>query len=298
MVGKELDFRKATMMALTLLRQFAPLLHIVEQSVYHRDVNSHNILFAEDGHVDSYNFYLIDFGLAVDSASWRGSDASLLFIRPQAEQSWKTMDIGGDCKYWPTASWRQFMWGWKSLSDDDAFHYRHRLDFHSLGIVCYELMFQVTRLPGEESASLELRKLLAELKEEWDQYWASSTHYWTQLFGTFSGKKDWKSLRDLMRNSVAHAYQSNLQRLRLATSALHKTTFTPQWAHLGPLFHVIHDLIDTRGYLSWKNIEGVLNRRDPPSGTWSSAKHHRRARSDPEHPPDGPTREIVYQPIS
>jgi len=33
MVGKDLDFHKATMMALTLLRQFAPLLHIVEQSV-------------------------------------------------------------------------------------------------------------------------------------------------------------------------------------------------------------------------------------------------------------------------
>ncbi len=34
----------------------------------------------------------------------------------QQKPLWRTHDIAGDCKYWPSASWKQFLHGWKYLA--------------------------------------------------------------------------------------------------------------------------------------------------------------------------------------
>lgn len=307
---EQLTFHRASLMATRLLKQFAPVMSDMEHIVYHRDINSHNILISESE--DSCDFYLIDFGLAVDAVSWRGTDSSRrscarpgafgtnLFAASNAQQlgddqgrlggrpvpmdqSWKTLDIAGDCKYWPTAAWKQFLWGWKSLSEDDAQHYRHRLDFHSLGITLYELMFFKGISGFDEGMPSELGTAVDELRQRWVQYWDQSTHYWSQLFGTFTstGKKDWNALRDLMRQSVTNAFQTNLTKLRQGTNNLLKMTFPTQWAHLKALLTIMSDLIDTRGSLTWVQIEQIMSEGPDYEGLGyrPSVLFHRRARS-------------------
>jgi len=313
---KELAFHKASLMATRLLKQFAPVMRDMEHLLYHRDINSHNILIKETE--DSCEFYLIDFGLAVDAALWRGPDSRRL-CRPGAFgaffaantqtigeeldgrfvgrpgslehgiQSWKTLDIAGDCKYWPTSAWKQFLTGWKSLSEDDAQHYRHRLDFHSLGITLYELMFFKGIVGFEEGMSAELRIAVNEVRLIWEQYWEQSTHYWSQLMGTFSSSKkkdandtkDWNALRDLMRQSVTTVFQTNLAKLRQRTNNLLKLAFPPQWAHLRAPLTIMSDLIDVRGSFTWMQIEQIMSEGPDYEGLGSrpSQVFHTRARS-------------------
>merc|ERR1719253_1552271 len=91
-----------------LLAQLGPTLVHLSPHVWHRDVNTHNVLLADsvDGGRFSMrsnetacraSFWLIDFGLAVDSTTWGAR--------------WEQSEVSGDCRYWPPASWMMILKG-------------------------------------------------------------------------------------------------------------------------------------------------------------------------------------------
>jgi serine/threonine protein kinase len=77
-VTRESATKRAVLLSAKLLRDISPTLQLLAPIAWHRDVNSHNILIdtVRNDSTDVHeierltSFWLIDFGLAVDSQSW------------------------------------------------------------------------------------------------------------------------------------------------------------------------------------------------------------------------------------
>mmetsp|Transcript_14293 Transcript_14293/g.35554 ORF Transcript_14293/g.35554 Transcript_14293/m.35554 type:complete len:578 (+) Transcript_14293:516-2249(+) len=281
------------------------------------------------------DFWLIDFGLAVNAKEWRGRDfsgrgrdqagrgtlfgslsshdnmysaASLLPAGPHhddgADGVWKIFDIGGDCKYWPPSSWKQFLYGWKYLqnSREDCRQYRTRLDHFALGITCLELLFHLcdrveenaagnkvgagtsvgisvthgsaaVRIVegGDDMPSAELGKAILAVYDAWKLYWRDATRIWAALFATFKGTsgKDWQQLKQqFCRENVSQVSASNVARLK---QSLYKCAAISQssghaWSYLSVLMSVLHDLVSESGRLSWRDVRVFLKTGKVPGG--------------------------------
>ncbi|CAL1168589.1 unnamed protein product, partial [Cladocopium goreaui] len=188
--------RKALVLAARLLRDIGPSLQLLGPIAWHRDVNSHNILI--DGapeHADetylaqNASFWLIDFGLAVDSQSWvpalfasaRGSS------KTQIDFWLVTEYIGGDSRYWPPSSWIMHLVGPEGFErrPDLCEQYQRRLDIHGLGITALELLCSVAMSSGEA----EELQLWTPIFRAWKAYREAGTavwHWWSVVYAVFS----------------------------------------------------------------------------------------------------------------
>lgn len=135
------SIRRGCGLAAQLLRQLGPTLDRVSAHAWHRDVNSHNILVSdifEGGRLkicqdpeettSRASFWLVDFGLAVDSTTW--------------PTVWPHSDVAGDCRYWPPSSFLMSFYGADEMvmHKDFCNQYKTRLDIVGLGLTAIEIL--------------------------------------------------------------------------------------------------------------------------------------------------------------
>lgn len=164
-----------------LIRDVSPMLQLLQPIAWHRDVNSHNVLIdgaPEDASVEELSrtasFWLIDFGLAVDSQSWVTSTGK-----------WRSEYIGGDSRYWPLSSWIMHLYGPEGLDDRPMLcdQYQNRLDVHGLAITALELLCSVAQ--GGEAAQ-DSSDPWTELLQAWNRYHHSVYQWWSEIYRVFS----------------------------------------------------------------------------------------------------------------
>jgi len=171
-------------LAAKLMMDIGPSLQLLSPIAWHRDVNSHNILV--DGASDEVDnasilesaaFWLIDFGLAVDSQSWVSESGK-----------WRTEYIGGDSRYWPPSSWIMHLVGPEGFDGrpDLCQQYQRRLDVHGLGITALELLCGVAlACPSEENLGA-----WSVLFQCWQSYHDKVWTWWAAVYEVFSSGGD------------------------------------------------------------------------------------------------------------
>jgi serine/threonine protein kinase len=240
--------RRGCMLAMQMIRQLAPTLETVSRKAVHRDVNAHNVLLSDavDGGVfrscaepeeaaARANFWLIDFGLAVDSTTW-----------PTA---WREADIGGDCRYWPQSSWFVSFWGADEIAAkrDLCQQYVHRLDIFGLGITALELLC-TTALDGSNAAGCQsgssdgLRGSWRRLLDAWTKYWTDVTRWHTMIYRVFSLGGDVGPLyQELAKERVVDKILSRMANIRKCLRQCVNRTEDPR---IQSLLSVLAELLD------------------------------------------------------
>lgn len=214
--------RRGCMLAMALIKQLGPTLDIVSQKAIHRDVNAHNVLLSDavEGGPFRCNvepeevaararFWLIDFGLAVDSTTWF--------------TEWRNSDIGGDCRYWPQSSWFVSFWGADQLEAKTELcnQYLNRLDIFGLGITALELLC-TTALDGSNAAGCcqngptdGLRGSWRRLLNAWTKYWTDVTRWHTMIYRVFSMGGDVGPLyQELAKEQVVEKILNRMAQIR------------------------------------------------------------------------------------
>lgn len=184
----------ALSLATAFVQQLAPTLGRLHEVALHRDIGPRNVLLSAGPSGEDPTFTLIDFGLGVDYRAWR-------------EGAWKCHDIGGDCRYWPSSAWMQFLFGHEYLSEREACreHYVHMLDHHAFALSAVQIL---ARVDGDE------------LSEVWDAYWSDATRVWKQLYQVFASGGDWAVLKaEFMRQGVQEHTLQGVARLRSTLAA-------------------------------------------------------------------------------
>lgn len=166
------SFRRSCKLTAGLLKQIGPTLELLSPLAVHRDVNSHNILLdiVEDKAADTFhaNFWLIDFGLAVDAKQWSSE------VGPGA---WHSARPAGDSRYWAPGVWFGWLHGIDALSLQPNLcrQYRECQDSFGLGISSVELLCNL--------GSQALRSHPAHVGD-------AALGAWHQLFGAWSNYHD------------------------------------------------------------------------------------------------------------
>ncbi|CAJ1366114.1 unnamed protein product, partial [Effrenium voratum] len=179
--GFAMSLRRALALVANLLRDIGPALQRLGPIAWHRDVNSHNILI--DGAPDEADevylsanstFWLIDFGLAVDSQSWVSENGK-----------WRTEYIGGDSRYWPPSSWIMHLVGPEGFDDQPELcqQYQRRLDIHGLGITALELLCSVAMPECAEERELQP---WTPIFRAWQNYREVVWQWWSLVYEVFS----------------------------------------------------------------------------------------------------------------
>jgi len=192
--------RRSCALARQLIRQVGPTLDRLAPLAWHRDVNSHNLLVADsasgcllepfcelqDADMTSVCFWLIDFGLAVDSQTWVSNG--------KQGGKWMHTDISGDCRYWPVSSWIMHLNGAEYLQTQEKLcnQYQRRLDIHGLGITGVEFICN-TVLAARTAAGLSttcrpegLNDCWCVLLDSWHKYHSTVEYWWAQIYSVFS----------------------------------------------------------------------------------------------------------------
>lgn len=240
--------RRGCMLAMQMIRQLAPTLEAVSSKAVHRDVNAHNVLLSDalDGGVFRSNaepeeaamranFWLIDFGLAVDSTTW--------------STAWREADIGGDCRYWPQSSWFVSFWGADEIAakKDLCAQYTNRLDIFGLGITALELLC-TTALDGSNAAGCQsgasdgLRGSWRRLLDAWTKYWTDVTRWHTMIYRVFSLGGDVGPLyQELAKERVVDKILSRMANIRKCLRACVNRTEDPR---IQSLLSVLAEMLD------------------------------------------------------
>lgn len=270
-------FKEACQYSHELLSQLAPAFRLFCVFVYHRDVNTHNILI-KPGEANRPRFGLVDFGLAVDALCWqREEGTSWTMSRPSrigqdGACTWHHLDVGGDCRYWPTSAWVQFMWGWKELEARPAlcFEYQTLLDPHALGMTALQLVAEMLppvpevrrHEPVPTSGSMaHVTASITALRHAWDGYWGTVSPLHDALMDTFHNGGDWDELKiACMERSVHTAVLDHLRELRVAVQhAKDACMMAPQELGLGgahALFATLLLLISLGDQPSSERLQG------------------------------------------
>jgi hypothetical protein len=231
--------RRGCALATQLLRQLGPTLERVSKQCWHRDVNSHNVLLSDavdggrlvhcgdpDETARRASFWLIDFGLAVDSNTW--------------QKQWHYADVAGDCRYWGPSSFLMSFYGAEDTATRKDFcnQYRHRLDAVGLGLTAMEVLCATVLATSQSWGEDSLRGSWRKLFMAWEKYREEVTRWHTQIYHIFASGADvgplyrqlaqervvdrvmehHARLRSLLRACVQRAEDSRIQRL-LATLA-------------------------------------------------------------------------------
>mmetsp|Transcript_1815 Transcript_1815/g.3137 ORF Transcript_1815/g.3137 Transcript_1815/m.3137 type:complete len:812 (+) Transcript_1815:57-2492(+) len=240
--------RRGCMLAMALIRQLGPTLELVSQKAIHRDVNAHNVLLSDaiDGGPFKCNvepeevfarasFWLIDFGLAVDSTTWHSA--------------WREADIGGDCRYWPQSSWFVSFWGADEIAAKQHLcnQYLNRLDIFGLGITALELLC-TTALDGSNAAGCQngssdgLRGSWRRLLNAWSKYWTDVTRWHTMIYRVFSLGGDVGPLyQELAKERVVDKILNRMAQIRQCLQACVNRTEDPR---IQKLLSVLAEMLD------------------------------------------------------
>ncbi|CAE7775974.1 unnamed protein product [Symbiodinium sp. CCMP2592] len=179
--------RRGCALAMALIRQLGPTLERLAPHAWHRDVNSHNVLLsdADGGRLTPCSdveetskrarFWLLDFGLAVDAATW--------------PQRWPHSDVAGDCRYWATSSFVMSFCGPEETSAKRELcsQYKTKLDVVGLGLTALELLCS-SALASRESwgPANGLRGSWERLLETWERYREDVTRWHAMIFQVFA----------------------------------------------------------------------------------------------------------------
>jgi len=239
--------------AAKLLRDIGTTLQLLAPIAWHRDVNSHNILFdfpQDATSIDDLSqraFWLIDFGLAVDSDSW---------VRGR----WQTQDIGGDSRYWPPSSWIMHLMGPEGFWGRECFReqYQRRLDIHGLGITALELLCTVAEsapLDPDDGIDGERQEAWANIFVQWHRYREDMWNWWSRVYTVFQAGGDISAVQlQMLQERVVSQLVLLLENVRLA---LRKGAMAELGA-ASSLLTVIADMIDETCYFRLEDMHEKL----------------------------------------
>ncbi|CAE8609182.1 unnamed protein product [Polarella glacialis] len=238
-------------LAAKCLVDVGPSLQLLQPIAWHRDVNSHNILVddapddADAAYIKAHaSFWLIDFGLAVDSQSWVSENGK-----------WRTEYIGGDSRYWPPSSWMMHLLGPEGFEGlpDLCEQYQRRLDIHGLGITALELLCSVAlvSLGAEE----ELGPWEAVLTS-WQQYRDEVWHWWAAVYSVFSSGGDLAPVQaQLVQEGLVEQLLELLLQIR---SALKNCAAQVPGTDAGLLLDMIANMLDEGHDFDLMEIQRIL----------------------------------------
>jgi len=296
------QFTEACHFAKELTSQLAHIFEFLSPLVYHRDINTHNILVAGD--VSNPRFGLVDFGLAVNAERWRGQMSS---------SSWHLVDIGGDARYWPMSAWLQFECGWQKVSKYPPLtrEYQTHLDLHALGITIVQILCDMC--PGNNSnldggVCHELAQKVLAVRLAWTRYWDDVSKYWAILIDVFRNNGDQNALKKFcITEQVHNVVGADLASLRRAINevagasnhvhpSIDLTKVKPLFFALLEIFRVSATDNESGECSTWRSIQSLVRIDDHGVRTlpvhrmlgWRGANPHLsfdRARSGRNHFP-------------
>lgn len=235
--------RRGCALATLLIKQLAPTLEKANRFALHRDVNSRNVLMSdgvnggvmdpEIGSVENARFWLIDFGLAVETATW--------------PTQWQTSAISGDCRYWPLSSWMMSFYGAPSLKKhkDLVRQYETQLDSYALGVMALELLCIPALAscdPGKTAEEDELRGSWRRLLNAWTKYRKDVTRWHSDIHKVFAAGVDTGPLfKRMAQERTVERLSAHVSTLRSCLRACIDRTNEPTVKNL---IWVIAELID------------------------------------------------------
>lgn len=239
----------ASSVATALLSQISPVFATLSGIAFHRDISAHNFLVDDsqiaDG-IDSPDFAVLDFGLAVRAHSWN--------------QDWRVACIGGDPRYWSPATWMHFAYGHKYLEGhpDQTFkrQYEERIDHYSLGVLVLEVFFALWEGPDAEvTADVDALRGLTEAHAAWRAYWSDAYNFFQQFHS--EGGKGVLALRErLVRSQDLVHFVS---KLRTLCSALRSAvSLCKSKTAIAPLLWIAADFLDGGGSIFWSQVPVLL----------------------------------------
>lgn len=259
-------------MAERLVRQIAPILDRLAPMAWHRDVNSHNLLVSDvvtgdclaprlEQMASTVSFWLIDFGLAVDSRTW-------VSTTPAHKSEWCHAHISGDCRYWPVSSWMMHVFGAEYLEQRPDFlnQYHARLDIHGLGITAVELICAPALAARSAGAPRgedpDKGRCWDELLNAWQTYHDTVEHWSSRIYRVFREGGDFRPVHNwLVRENAVDqviALMAELQRsLRACLGAVGSSSTTDR------VLQVVAELIDETSRLQLVDLPALLE----PVGT-------------------------------
>jgi len=267
---------RGCVLAKKLIMDIAPTLELLAPIAWHRDVNSHNILInlggGDDGSVQSLaqhaTFWLIDFGLAVDSQSWV-TERGL----------WSTEDIGGDSRYWPPSSWIMHLLGPEGFRGHEALcdQYQHRLDVHGLGVTALELLCTLAEAGGGAEAAaggggeeeeggdgpppaaagcLSRQEAWAKLLEAWRRYRENVWCWWSAVYDVFAAGEDVRPVQArLVQDRVVQRLIALLEDIRLALRSCAKI----EVPEAGVLLRIVANMVDEGCDFKLEDASGMFD---------------------------------------
>lgn len=257
-------------LAAQLIRQLGPTLEQIGHFAWHRDVNAHNVLVSDaltGGRLQMCAdpeeiaaraaFWLIDFGLAVESRSWASA--------------WPTSDIAGDCRYWPTSSWMVSFYGPDGIAPHkDLIHqYETRLDIFGLGITALELICTVALShSSHEQGTDNLRGSWRRLLTAWSKYREDVSRWHTRIYHVFAVGGDIGPLyQQLAQERVV---EKVLQRVATLRTCLRACTKRVQDDKIKALLAVLAEMLEEGSTLGMQQAIQQISGGDISQRSYSS----------------------------
>ncbi|CAE7739327.1 Sspo [Symbiodinium sp. CCMP2592] len=271
--------RRALSLVSCLLRDIGPALQMLGPIAWHRDVNSHNILIDAAGDADDSNiaanasFWLIDFGLAVDSQSW---------VSEQGR--WRTEYIGGDSRYWPPSSWIMHLVGPEGFDHrpDLCDQYQRRLDIHGLGVTALELLCTVAMAcPLADEAEEQALQPWAPIFHAWTCYREAVWQWWATVYAVFSVGGDLAPVQaQLVEERIVEQLLLLLTRIRIALRSCAAQLADSQQARL---LQMIADMLDEGKAFELRDIQRLVGgpKIGSPRRSTSMVSKEKRAEQTP-----------------
>eukprot|EP00929_Paragymnodinium_shiwhaense_P049303 TRINITY_DN24878_c0_g1_i2.p1 TRINITY_DN24878_c0_g1~~TRINITY_DN24878_c0_g1_i2.p1 ORF type:complete len:1189 (-),score=211.02 TRINITY_DN24878_c0_g1_i2:49-3615(-) len=270
--------RRGAAVAAKLIGDIGPTLELLAPIAWHRDMNSHNILIdgypdesdPSDASVGRATFWLIDFGLAIDSQKW------------VQQNTWKHEYIGGDSRYWPVSSWIMHLLGPDGFVGHDKLcqQYKMKLDIHGLGITALEvfctLAFATSPFLEAENGYSPLPGSFKALLLAWQQYRDNVWQWWSEVYSVFSTGGDIAPVQaKLVEDSIIEQLVSLMTNLRDSLRACASELSDDEEGVLR-LMLLIADMIDETSSVELSHIEGrlaktlstVLSPKTRPEEAW------------------------------
>lgn len=255
--------RRGCAIAMALIRQLGPTLEKVSHHAWHRDINSHNVLLSDavDGgkllscpDVDETSrrasFWLIDFGLAVDSRTW--------------EKNWPTADVAGDCRYWPPSSFFMSFCGPEDTAAKKEFcnQYKTKLDMTGLGLTALEMLCSTALASRPSWGQDGLRGSWQRMLDGWQTYREDVTRWHTMIFQVFISGGDITPLyQQLAQEQVVDRVVAHIADVRALLRACVQRAEDPA---IQRLLTVIAEMLDENS--RWTMRE-VLEALEPPESS-------------------------------
>lgn len=255
--------RRGCVLAAQLILQLGPTLERIAPHAWHRDVNSRNVLLSDaidggrlrnsmdpDEMGTRASFWLIDFGLAVNSTTW--------------QSTWPHADVAGDCRYWPPSSFLMSFYGPEETRAHAELcqQYQTRLDIAGLGFTALELLCSAL-LQAANAGALLPDSPWRRLALAWERYREEVTRWHTMIFQVFSRGGDVGPLyRQLGQERVVDKVAAHIAKIR---SLLRACGAGVENALTHSLPRVVAELIDEKSSMGLREAIEALVRDGRPA---------------------------------